>query len=120
MSSQALLPDDKSAGLVLAEAVPSIGQGIVSRTVLSAPGLRAVLFSFAAGQELTEHTSGSRALIQVLSGSCEFSVEGRPRVLDAGELLHLPPRVPHALKAREPMIMLLILAPGPAATEAPL
>lgn len=119
MSSPALLPSREPAGLVLAEAVPSVGQGIVSRTVLSAPGLRAVLFSFAAGQELTEHTSGARALIQVLAGSCEFSVEGKPRVLGAGELLHLPPRVPHALKAREPMVMLLILAPEPAAAEPP-
>jgi quercetin dioxygenase-like cupin family protein len=119
MSSQALLSSQEAGGLKLSEAVPSVGQGIVSRTVLSAPGLRAVLFSFAAGQELTEHTSGSRALIQVLSGSCEFFVEGKPRVLGAGELLHLPPRVAHALKAMEPMIMLLILAPEQAAAEKP-
>ncbi len=45
MSSQALLPSHEPAGITLAEAVPSVGQGIVSRTLLATPGLRAVLFS---------------------------------------------------------------------------
>ncbi|MDE3084574.1 MAG: cupin domain-containing protein, partial [Verrucomicrobiota bacterium] len=92
MKNQAVLSSDEANVVVLAEAVPSIDQGIVSRTVLAAPGVRAVLFSFAAGQELTEHTSGSRALIHVLSGACEFFIAGKPRPLGAGELLHLPPR----------------------------
>lgn len=108
-----MLLSNEPGSIALAEAVPSVGQGIVSRTVLNAPGLRAVLFSFAAGQELTEHTSAARALIHVVSGACDFFVEGKPRAMRAGELLHLPPRVPHAVKATEPMVMLLVLAPAP-------
>lgn len=111
MKSSALLAADAAASLSLVENAPTVGHGIVSRTVLATPELRAVLFSFAPGQELTEHTSTSRALLHVLSGKGEFLVAGEPRTVGAGELLHLPPRVPHAVRASEPMTMLLILTP---------
>ncbi len=114
MSTPALFSASEPGAVFLPEAVPSVSQGIVSRTVLAAPGLRAVLFHFAAGQELTEHTSTSRALIHILSGACDFLIEGKPQAMRAGELLHLPPRRPHAVKATEPMTMLLVLAPEPA------
>jgi quercetin dioxygenase-like cupin family protein len=83
--------------------------GIVSRTLLATPALRAVLFGFAAGQVLTEHTSTQHALIQILSGSCEFSLAGVPRNLKTGDLLYMPPNLPHALKATEQFSMLLTL-----------
>lgn len=72
MSSAALLPSDKAAPLVLADHAQHVGHGIVSRTVLATPELRVVLFSFAAGQSLTEHTSTSRALLHVLTGEGEL------------------------------------------------
>jgi len=116
MKSAALLSSDEAASLSLAESAQAVGHGIVSRTLLATPELRTVLFNFAAGQTLTEHTSTSRAVIQVLSGEGEFSVAGEPRTLRAGDLLHLPPRVPHAVRAVEPLTMLLILAPERKAT----
>lgn len=111
MKSTALLSSAEAGSLSLAESASVVGHGIVSRTLLATPELRVVLFSFATGQTLTEHTSTSRAVIQVLDGEGEFSVAGEPRTLHAGELLHLPPRMPHAVRAIEPMTMLLILAP---------
>lgn len=83
--------------------------GIVSRTVLRTPTTRVVLFGFAEGQELSEHTSTSQALVQVLSGSCEFSLDGKPHSLKAGDLLHMPPHLRHAVKAKEKFSMLLTL-----------
>ena len=76
-------------------------QGIVSRTLLSTPDLRVVLFGFAAGQELTEHTSTQQALIQVLSGSCEVTLGGVPRALGSGDLVWMPPGLLHAVKATD-------------------
>ncbi len=88
-------------------------QGIVSRTLLSTPDLRVVLFGFAAGQELTEHTSTQQALIQVLSGSCEVTLGGVARALGSGDLVWMPPGQLHAVKATERFSMLLTLArPG--------
>ena len=111
MSSTALLSVNEAGSLRLGESAPAVGHGIVSRALLATPEMRAVLFNFAAGQSLTEHTNTSRALIHVLSGVGEFTVAGVPRTLRAGDLLHLPPRAPHAVSATETMTMLLILAP---------
>jgi quercetin dioxygenase-like cupin family protein len=83
--------------------------GIVSRTLLTTPNSRTVLFGFAAGQELTEHTSTQHALIQILSVACEFSLAGVPRSLKTGDLLYMPPNLPHAVKATEQFSMLLTL-----------
>lgn len=98
----------------LADATQFSPQGIVSRTLLSVPGLRVTLFGFAPGQELTEHSSGSRAIIQILSGTSSWTIAGEPRVIRAGELLHLPPGTPHAVRAEEAFSMLLTLVRAPA------
>ena len=81
--------------------------GIVSRTLLRTANSRTVLFGFAEGQELTEHTSTQHALIQILSGSCEFSLSGVARSLKTGDVLYMPPNLPHAVKATEQFCMLL-------------
>jgi quercetin dioxygenase-like cupin family protein len=111
MKSTALLDAGSAGTISLAEAGQVVGHGIVSRTLLATPELRSVLFSFAPEQALTEHTSTSRALIHIVSGECEFSVNGAPRGLKAGDILHLPPNVPHAVRATTAMTMLLVLAP---------
>lgn len=111
MSKSALLPSDTPAPLVLADHSEHVGHGIVSRTVLATPELRVVLFSFAAGQSLTEHTSTARALLHVLTGEGELQFGEEKRVFHGGEILHLPPKVPHAVRAIEPMTMMLVLAP---------
>lgn len=111
----ALLPADATGVCALLEPVKDVAHGIVSRAVLTAPGLRLTLFHFAAGQELSEHTSKARALVQVLSGTCLFSFGGTTRLLKPGDLLHLPPGAPHAVSATEPFSMLLTQVTAPAA-----
>ncbi|MBI3848846.1 MAG: cupin domain-containing protein [Verrucomicrobia bacterium] len=83
--------------------------GIVSRTLMKTAAARVVLFGFAEGQELTEHTSTQHALIQILSGECEFTLAGKPHKLTAGALLYMPPDLPHAVKATREFSMLLTL-----------
>ena len=84
--------------------------GIVSRTLLRTPFSRVVLFGFAEGQELTEHTSTQHATIQILSGECEFSLAGKPRMLKSGDLLFMPANLKHAVRATQPFSMLLTLS----------
>jgi quercetin dioxygenase-like cupin family protein len=83
--------------------------GIVSRTLMKTATARVVLFGFAEGQELSEHTSTQHALIQILSGECEFSLAGKPHILKTGDLLYMPPNLPHAVKATKEFSMLLTL-----------
>lgn len=103
----------------LAEETRFEPNGIVSRTLLRTPGVRAVLFGFAEGQELTEHSAPYHALVQALEGQCEFTVEGKVHLLKAGDWLSMPPQAPHALKAITRFSMLLILIPTPVAVPGP-
>lgn len=84
--------------------------GIASRTLLSTPGLRVILFGFADGQELSEHTSTRNALIQILSGDCEFSLAGKPNSLKSGDVLFMPAGLPHSVRATSQFSMLLTLS----------
>ena len=116
MSAAALLPADTAGVCPLLAPTSSVAHGIVSQAVLTTPGLRVTLLHFAAGQELSEHTSSARALVQILSGRGDFTFHGQTRLLQTGDLLNLPPRLPHSVRAVEDMTMLLIQAtPAPTA-----
>lgn len=119
MSQTSLIPADAAQSLALADAVEISSAGIVSRTIVQSPELRTVLFAFDAGQELTSHTSRRRALVQVLSGVCDFFFAGAWHRLESGALLHLPPGHPHAVRAGAgAFTMLLTLAAEPAELSA--
>src|SRR5512142_599480 len=116
--SKSTLFDSTQAGVIhLADAAQFSEAGIVSRALHDQAGVRMTLFAFAAGQQLTEHTSTGRAFVQVLSGACEFTLAGKKTPLRAGDLLHMPPGLAHAVSATEPFSMLLttIREPKPAA-----
>ena len=118
MSQPTLLKSDDAETLVLAEATQSAPASIVSRTVLQTPEARVILFTFAQGQELTQHTSKRRALIQILDGACEFFFNNQWQPLKAGAFLHLPPEHSHAVRASAgPFSMLLTLCSEPSVTS---
>ncbi|MCS6243107.1 MAG: cupin domain-containing protein [Opitutus sp.] len=103
---------DQCATVPLAPLATPSTAGITSRTLLKTTGGKAVLFAFDAGQELTEHTNPNHALIQVLTGSLHLTLGGRPEILLPGAILHMPPQLPHAVRADEPTTFLLtLLAP---------
>ena len=81
----------------------------VSRTVLRAAGVRVVMFSFDVGQELTEHTAAMPVLLQVLEGRLAITANGRTEELLPGGLIHLDARLPHAVLAHEPSLLVLTM-----------
>ena len=109
MSERPLNEADAERVISLADETRYAPNGIVSRTLMRTTNSRVVLFGFTEGQELTEHTSTQHALIQILSGECEFSLAGKPRVMKGGELLYMPPNLPHAVRATKQFSMLLTL-----------
>ena len=84
-------------------------ESTVSRTVLRAEGVKIVLFSFDAGQELTEHTAAMPVLLQVLDGRLDITAAGRTVELVPGGVIHLGTRCPHAVVAREPTRLVLTM-----------
>jgi quercetin dioxygenase-like cupin family protein len=116
MKELPLIPLDEQKVLSLAQETQFAANGIVSRTVMSGPAWRVVLFGFSEGQELSEHTSTQHALVQILSGECEFTLGGETRQLKAGDLVYMPPQLPHAVRATRQFSMLLtLLKPAPKA-----
>ena len=109
MTEKPLIDPANEKVVSLAEETKFAPNGIVSRTLLRTETTRVVLFGFTEGQELTEHTSTQQAIIQILSGTCEFSLGGQPRSLKSGDLLYMPPNLRHAVKATSPFSMLLTL-----------
>jgi quercetin dioxygenase-like cupin family protein len=113
MSEKPIIEPGKEKILSLVEEARFEQNGIVSRTLLRTSNSRAVLFGFAEGQELTEHTSTQYALVQILTGECEFSLAGRVHELKAGNFVYMPPNLPHAVRAKTQFSMLLTLTkPG--------
>lgn len=109
MSEKPLIDPLNTRVVSLAEETKFAANGIVSRTLLRTERTRVLLFGFAEGQELTEHTSTQDAVIQILSGECAIHLAGKPHQLKAGDLLHMPPNLPHAVKATSQFSMLLTL-----------
>ena len=84
-------------------------ESTVSRTVLKAEGTRVVLFGFAAGQELTEHTAAVPILLQVLDGRLRIGADGQHVELTPGGMVHIGARVPHEILALEASRMTLVM-----------
>ncbi len=82
---------------------------VVSKTLLKKEAGNLTLFSFDAGQGLTEHTSPFDAAVYIVEGAAEIAMGGDTITAKEGELLIMPANVPHALHAARPFKMLLIM-----------
>lgn len=90
----------------LAEAPPD---SIVSRTVHRDEQVKVVLFAFAPGQELSEHTASTAAVIHVLRGEATLVLGQDTVPAGAGTWVHMPPQLPHSVRAHTSVVMLLLL-----------
>ena len=94
----------------LAAQIPDIpADSIISRTVYSDEAVKAVLFGFAAGQELSEHTASSPAILHFVKGEARLTLGGDSMEAGAGTWAHVPPNLPHSILAKTPVVMLLLL-----------
>ncbi len=72
-------------------------------------GGNVTLFAFDAGQELSEHTAPFDAFVLVLEGALTLTIGGAPVRAIPGTIVRMPANIPHAVDAREPARMLLIM-----------
>ena len=91
----------------LAPEVPS--DAILSRTFYKDDRLSAVLFSFAPGQELSEHTSAFPAVLHFLSGRARLTLGSDETIVEAGAWVRMEPKLPHSVVAETPVVMLLTM-----------
>lgn len=91
--------------------------GIASRVLAKTGGGNLTLFAFAAGEGLSEHTAPFDAIVMVLDGSLSLTIGGNVVEASPGTIVRMPANVPHAVDAREPSRMLLIMLREPKPSE---
>lgn len=103
-------------------ALPAAGDAPGIQTVIQTHNLRVSRLTFFRGQRLAPHSTSRQAVVQILSGRCEFSLGEQVSQLEAGDLVWMPSGQPHAVRAVEDFSMLLALvevAPGEAPETRP-
>lgn len=84
-------------------------KGILSRTVFTDDRLKAVLFGFGQGEELSEHTSAMPAVLHFLHGEARLTLGSDTIEARTGAWVHMPKGMAHSIRAQTPVIMLLLL-----------
>ena len=82
---------------------------IISRTIHSDEQLKTILFAFAPGQELSEHTSAQTAILHFLQGEADLTLGNDTMTAQAGTWVQLPPHLPHSIMAKTTVLMLLLM-----------
>lgn len=98
----------------LAAEAPTPARGILSQTLSDQDGVTLVLFAFAAGEELSEHTSARPAIIHLLAGEADITAGDDAFTGSVGTWFRMPPGMRHSIRARTPLLMALYLLPRPA------
>jgi quercetin dioxygenase-like cupin family protein len=83
--------------------------GILSRTVFNDDHVKAVVFGFGADQELSEHTAAMPAVLHFLSGEATVTLGDHTFDVRAGAFAHMSAGLRHAIRAKAPTVMLLLL-----------
>lgn len=86
--------------------------GVVSKELIHSNAGSVTLFSFDAGQGLSEHSAPFDALIQVIEGKMELTVEGTKHVISAGESFIIPSNAQHSVNAVERFKMIITMIRG--------
>jgi quercetin dioxygenase-like cupin family protein len=83
--------------------------GTLSRTLHQDERLKAVLFGFAVGQELSEHTASTPAVMHFLKGRATVTLGDDHTEVEGGAWIHMTAGLRHSIRTHTPVVMLLLL-----------
>ena len=84
-------------------------KGILSRTLYSDDRVKAVIFGFGQGEELSEHTASMPAILHFLQGEATLTLGDDTMEATAGTWVHMPTGMRHSIQAKTPVTMMLLL-----------
>lgn len=93
----------------LKKEVPVEEEQILSKTLVQRDDLGMTIFSLDQGQTIAQHTAPGDAMVNVLSGVAQITIDTTEYEVKAGESIVMPANVPHALYAKEAFQMLLVV-----------
>ena len=68
-----------------------------------------MIFGFADGEELSEHTASMPAVLHFLQGEAKLTLGDNTVEAKPGTWIHMPAGLTHSIKAQTPVVMLLLL-----------
>jgi len=95
--------------LDLAKEVEPPADGVLSKTIFQDDRTKAVVFGFGQGQELSEHTAAKPAMLFFVKGEAIVGLGDDVQDGQAGTWVHMPANLKHSIKAKTPVVMLLLL-----------
>ncbi|WP_198404799.1 cupin domain-containing protein [Prevotella intermedia] len=103
---------EKGKVFVASELVDYTEGGVVSKELVHSNAGSVTLFSFDAGQGLSQHTAPFDAFIQVVDGEMVLNVEGTDHRINAGESFIIPSGALHSVKAEQRFKMIITMIRG--------
>ena len=98
---------DHETVLNLADQIHAEPGQIVSKTLAQNKAVSLTLFAFSKGEAISTHDSVGDAMVHVIDGVGQFTVDGAEHICKAGDVLVMPAKKPHAVFAKEDFKMLL-------------
>ena len=100
---------DMSKVLVLKDEVAYQPGQVVSKTLAQNEHLSVTLFAFDKGEEIGTHASDGDALVIVLDGQGQITIDDTSYILNAGDSIIMPAQHPHSVFAKEQFKMFLVV-----------
>ncbi|HIW22112.1 MAG TPA: cupin domain-containing protein [Candidatus Dorea intestinavium] len=80
---------------------------IASLTLASNDNVGITLFAFDEGEGVSTHAAPGDAMVVVLDGEAQITIDGNAVIAKEGETVVMPAHIPHAVKAVTPFKMML-------------
>ena len=93
----------------LAKEVEPPEEGILTRTLFNDDHVKAVIFGFGQGEELSEHTASMPAILHFIQGEATLTLGDETVEAQPGTWIHMPPELKHSVRAKTSVVMLLLL-----------
>lgn len=89
--------------------VPIEEEQMLSKTLVQRKDLGMTVFSLDKDQEIGRHSSPGDAMVNILSGLAEITIDEEIFEVAAGQTIVMPANIPHSLYAKEAFQMLLVV-----------
>jgi quercetin dioxygenase-like cupin family protein len=84
---------------------------LIARRFITADRLTLARFELKRGSVVPQHAHENEQVSYIVSGALKFIVDGGDVVVRAGEVLQIPPNVPHAAEAIEDTLAIDVFTP---------
>lgn len=84
-------------------------KSVVSTEIINKETGTVTIFAFDENEGLSEHSAPFDAMVQVIDGTLQLTIDGEEFILNKGDMIIMPANVPHALNAKTKFKMILTM-----------